>query len=412
LLVGAIPHDHWRPPAEAQAFGRALLRPRDLYHAEGIDEREVLPRARVAIGPKERESVVAGMHQGQPKTLDQGRVDVADEVAEVIDGDDEPGDARMVDGWLIDPRRHQRARGRGLTEVGGAAAPCRELGPDGCEDVPSVEGGARVLNADSRKPLRPQAHDRGPGMARDQRRQEPIVRRDEQMLCGGHDDDVPGGPHPGVDDRHVYGAGREVLEGSGQPEPCLGRPMNHDLVSEVDDPRRRQAAEDTAFHDTYEGTLVSEVRRDGNDAGRPHCVSTLARGWRAARGPRAFRAGAAAVRVWHSLQPFFLDGLAAAHAGGVAALLEAPQGGLNQAQLVLRRFGDGTEDVVRLPLRDLLGEIRAEGVRLVSQVSARSARPHLQLLPALEQACAYGLCVHRSLPANAGAMLVRNITAQ
>src|SRR5690348_2232031 len=137
--------------------------------------------------------------------------------------------------------------------------------------------------------------------------------------------------------------------------------------------------------------------------------STLARRSGAGRAARPLGAGAAAIGVRHGLQPFLLDGLAADCARGVPPLFQPPQCRLQQAQLLLRRLGNRAEDVVGLALSHLLGEIRAQGIGLVSQVSAGSARPRLQLFPALEQACAYRLYVHRSLPASAGAMLVRNI---
>src|SRR5579883_281008 len=195
----------------------------------------------------------------------------------------------------------------------------------------------------------------------------------------------------------MHGPGREVPKGSRQPKPGLGRPVDHDLVGQIDEPRAREATENAPLHDADEGPLVPEISRDGNDTGRSHRPSALA--WRsvARRARLTFRAGAASVGAGDGLQPLLLDRLPADRAGRVAALLEPPQSRSHQAQLLLRRLGDRPEDIVGFPLSHLLGEIRAQGIGLVPQVRAGSARSHLQLLPALEQACAYRLYVHWSL---------------
>ncbi len=67
------------------------------------------PGTRVAVGAQQRERMVAGVHQRQAEALDQRGVDVGDEVAEVIDGDDDAGDAARLDARLIDPGGHQRS---------------------------------------------------------------------------------------------------------------------------------------------------------------------------------------------------------------------------------------------------------------------------------------------------------------
>src|SRR5487761_868505 len=112
------------------------------------------------------------------------------------------------------------------------------------------------MDAEARQSLRAQAHDAGPRVPSDHRGQQSVVRRDEEMLPGAHHDDVARGPYSGVHYRDVHSSRRKVPEGPGQPEPGLGGPMDHDLVREVDDPRRRHAAEDAALHDTDERALM------------------------------------------------------------------------------------------------------------------------------------------------------------
>ena len=75
--------------------------------------------------------------------------------------------------------------------------------------------------------------------------------------------------------------------------------------------------------------------------------------------------------------------LAANRAGGVAALREAPQRRLNLLELGAGRVRDGTEHVVVLALRHLLGKVGRERIRLVAQIRAGVARPLAELLPPL-----------------------------
>ena len=85
--------DGYRSSAgEPQAFGGALLGPRDLENAEGIDQRKVVAGAHVGVCPPERDLDTAYPHLGASERVQQRAIDVRNQVAEVIDGHDSARD--------------------------------------------------------------------------------------------------------------------------------------------------------------------------------------------------------------------------------------------------------------------------------------------------------------------------------
>jgi len=104
--LSAAGNRHGGAAPEAESFGRALLRPRYLDDTEGIHQGEKLPRANVAVGPSQRQAVAAGPYDRRREGTDQLRVDVGDQVAEMVDRDDHAGDLVRRDGRLFHPRRH------------------------------------------------------------------------------------------------------------------------------------------------------------------------------------------------------------------------------------------------------------------------------------------------------------------
>ena len=203
------------------------------------------------------------MHQRQPEALDQRGVDIGDQVAEVIDADDDASDAARLDRRVLHPGGDQGADR--LAEPLQWAAPGGELGGDGGENVPAVEGSARSMHSEARQLRGAQAHDQRVACATDDRGQQAVVGRQEIVSTGLHGQNVARGADARIDYRDVHGCRREVVEGVRQPEARLRRPVHHDLMREIDDARRREAREHATLHDTDERSLVAEVGRDGDD---------------------------------------------------------------------------------------------------------------------------------------------------
>src|SRR5882762_7211085 len=84
-------------PAQTPALRGAVLGAGDRVRSEGVHEREIFPGSGVAVGAQQWETVIPGVHQRQPEALDQRGVDIGDEVAEVVDADDDAGDAARLD---------------------------------------------------------------------------------------------------------------------------------------------------------------------------------------------------------------------------------------------------------------------------------------------------------------------------
>ena len=93
---------------------------------------------------QQRKGMIAGVHQRQAEALDQRRVDVGDEIAEMIDGDDDAGDTAQLDRRVLDPGGHQRTHR--FAELLQLAVARGELGRHGSEDVAAVKGGTRMVH--------------------------------------------------------------------------------------------------------------------------------------------------------------------------------------------------------------------------------------------------------------------------
>src|SRR5579862_2129251 len=284
--------------------------------------------------------MIAGMHQREPEALDERGVDVGDEVAEVIDADDHATDTACVDRGFVDPGRYES--GRHLAERIESAAAGRELSGHGREDIAPMEGRARTLHAEVLEPRGGQAHDARAARATHHRSEQPVVRCDEVVRAREHRDDVARGSDPRIHYGHMHRSWREIAESAGQPESRLCRPVDEDLVGQVDDACRGEATEDAALHYPDERALMPEVGGDADDArglrmvrrARSHSANRL---WSAARhapgGLARFGTGAAAICVRYGAEPLRLDILAAHRAGGVTPRGEAPQRRLHVLEL-------------------------------------------------------------------------------
>ncbi len=199
-----------------------------------------------------------------PETADQGSIDIADEVAEVIDRHDDTRDTARVHGGLVHPGGHDLPRGR--PQIGGYAAAGSQFSRNGCKDVPAVESGARPMQAKPRNPLRIEPGHQGVRMSSNHWREQSVIRGEENVVLRRHRHNLARGADAGIDNRDVHGPRRKVLECPRQPEPGLRGPMHHDLVGEIDDPRLRETRQDHSLHDPDKRPLVPEVGGNGNDA--------------------------------------------------------------------------------------------------------------------------------------------------
>src|SRR4051812_36651756 len=93
-LIATSPFaDHYGgTTAQAQALRRTLFRPGNFQYPKGIHQRQVLSRLCISIGAQQWKRVVSCLYQRLPKAADQSAIDVADEVAEVIDRNDHARD--------------------------------------------------------------------------------------------------------------------------------------------------------------------------------------------------------------------------------------------------------------------------------------------------------------------------------
>ena len=80
------------------------------------------------------------------------------------------------------------------------------------------------------------------------------------------DQDVTLCAHPGIDDRQVHAAAREVVIAAADPEASLGRPLGGNVVCQIDDPGVRKSIQNDAVHHGGKRSLVTKVGRDGDDA--------------------------------------------------------------------------------------------------------------------------------------------------
>ena len=123
------------------------------------------------------------------------------------------------------------------------AAPRRQFGRDRRENVPAVEGGAGPADAEARELRGVEPDHLGVRMSAHDRRQQAIVGREENMSLRADTATMSREvPDPRVHHGDVHRAGRKILERARQPEAGFGRPVDHDLVREVDDLRLREAA--------------------------------------------------------------------------------------------------------------------------------------------------------------------------
>jgi hypothetical protein len=263
IATSSFTDDYGGSTAQAQALRRALFCAGNFEDSEGIYQGEVVSRLSISVGAQQRKRVVPCVHQGLPETADQGSVDIADEVAEVIDRHDEPRHAARIDRGLVHPGRHNRFRRR--PQIGGHAPSSGQFRRNGCKDVPPVESSARPVQTEARQSRRIKLNNRCARVAGDDWGEQPIIGREKHMILHGHRHYLARCADAGIDDGDVHSSGWKVLEGASQPEPRLCRPVNDDLVGEIDDPGFRKSRKNDSLHDPHKGALVSEVSGDCND---------------------------------------------------------------------------------------------------------------------------------------------------
>src|SRR6187431_772556 len=139
--------DGYRSSAgKSEAFGGALLDPRDLEDAKGIDQRKVVAGAHVRVCPPERDLDTAYPHLGASERVQQRAIDVRNQVAEVIDGHDSAGDLSHALRRRLEPAGDEL--GDALTERVWRDPTRGELCGHGREDVATMKCRARPRDAE------------------------------------------------------------------------------------------------------------------------------------------------------------------------------------------------------------------------------------------------------------------------
>ena len=166
-----------RPSPSAALFSaRAIsITPKELTSAR------YSPGRVSAVGAQQREGVIAGVHQRQAEALDERAVDVGDEVAEVIDGDDDAGDAARLDAQAHRPTTAP-AYSTFSPRSSGVQRPAASSARHRRDDVATVEGGARPVDAEPCELGGAETHDERVADARlTTRREQPVVGSDEAV---------------------------------------------------------------------------------------------------------------------------------------------------------------------------------------------------------------------------------------
>ncbi len=269
-MSGLLSHGHARPHPYPERGGGAPLGPRDLEDIERVDERQQLAALRIAIGPPKIEAPPRDFDARTANSLEPSRIDVRDEIAEVIDRHDRAVDAAIgrVEFGLIRPSRCRNQILHAHAEGCGRAAACRHLGRDWGEYIASVKGRADPIDAEPGESRRREPHDLGARMARAAQREQSVVRCEERVTACREAHDLAIGSDSRIDDGDMHRAGGEKPEAPRQPESGHSGLLWGNLMREVDDRRGREAGKDGALHDAYEGIREPVIGRERDDARR------------------------------------------------------------------------------------------------------------------------------------------------
>ncbi len=241
----------------------------DLEHLERVDERQQLATVHITVSPPKVEAPARDLDPGIADSLELPRLDVGNEIAEVVDRHDRAAEgAGRIE---LGPARQSRCRNqmlRARAEGRGRAAACRQLRRDRGEDIASMKGRADPIDAEPGESRRREPHDLGARMARAAEREQSVVRCEERVAACHEAHDLTIGSDSRVDDCDMYRTGWKRLEAPRQPESGHSGLLRGNLVREVDDRRGREAGKDGALHDAYEGIREPVIGRERDDARR------------------------------------------------------------------------------------------------------------------------------------------------
>lgn len=198
--------------------------------------------------------------------------DVGDHVTEVIDGDDNPGDAVQTENWFIDPTRDEFFDGPAyrICRARSRRQGCR----NGRKDISSVKRRTGTFNAKRTKGIHiemPQS--RAWGLSSDLC-QQPIIWREKKMIVNAHHGDVARSADAGVHYSDMHRTAGKIRVRTGDPKTGLRRPVRNDFMGEINNAYGRRRGENPPFHHADKGIAQTEIGSEGDDSAR-HEVSRV-----------------------------------------------------------------------------------------------------------------------------------------
>ena len=145
-------------------------------------------------------------------------------------------------------------------------APGREFRRDRCKYVASLERETGLSDIDGCQPVCVETTN--PVRFLKDRREKPIIRREENMLVFLRDDDFALRPDARINDSDMHRAIGKVGVGAAQPEAGLGWPVCWNVMGEVDNSRIGKATDDYSGHHCGERAFVAKIGGDGDYARR------------------------------------------------------------------------------------------------------------------------------------------------
>ena len=208
------------------------------------------------------------VHHGFLEVLQQVGIDIAYQVAETVEGNDDPRDFSRGDVRFVEP-------GRCPVRCGSAdrnrrRASGRKFGCNRRENIATMKIHARFIDTERLETSHVEFEYLCPFGAIEHPGEQAVVGSNKIMIVVIDDQDVALRANARVNDRKMYAARWEVAVRTTDPETGLGRPLRCDVVCEVDHPGFGKARIDDAFHHCRERAFVTEISGDCDDSRSLH----------------------------------------------------------------------------------------------------------------------------------------------
>lgn len=202
------------------------------------------------------------IHEGRAQLV----ADVGDQVAEMIDGDDDSRYTISRCNRLVHPPRDEFSDGG--TELVRTNGPRSQCSRGRSKDIPAMEGRTRSADAETHKSARiemPQTCGLRPCYHLGQ---QAVIRCQKEMPIEQHHRDIACRADARIDHGDVDRALGKISVGARQPESGLGGPVRKNLVGQIDETGHGRRAENPAFHHPDERITQAEVGGQRDDATR------------------------------------------------------------------------------------------------------------------------------------------------